>query len=100
LNQTFPIAVDPDIIDLAESFISNRRSQIQKWREAAAVGNARLLHRLGHEVKGTAGAFGLREFSELGAQLEHTVADGNLERMGDTVERMIDFISRVEVVPR
>jgi HPt (histidine-containing phosphotransfer) domain-containing protein len=100
LNKPFPVAVDPEILDLAEGFINNRRSQINTWREAAAVGNARLLHRLGHEVKGTAGAFGLKIMSELGAQLERTVANGNLEGMGDAVERMIDFICRVEVVPR
>jgi HPt (histidine-containing phosphotransfer) domain-containing protein len=98
LNETFTVAVDPDIIDLAEIFLSNRRSQIQEWREAVAAGNTQLLHRLGHEIKGTAGSFGFHDLSKLGAQLEHTLAEGNIEGTEYTVKQMIDYLSRVEVV--
>lgn len=100
MNETLTVAVDPDIIDLAESFLSNRRGQIKEWREAVTVGNTHLLHRLGHELKGTAGSFGFQDLSELSAQLEHALADGNLDGAGDTLERMIDYLVRVQVVPR
>lgn len=100
MNDTFTVAVDSDIIDLAEGFLDNRRGQIPEWRQAVVAGNTQLLHRLGHEVKGTAGSFGFHDLSELGAQLERTVIDGNLASAGDTLERIIDFLSRVEVVQR
>ena len=100
MNETFIVAVDADIVDLAEIFLSNRRGQIQFWREAIAAGNMPVLRRLGHELKGTAGAFGFQQLSSLGAELEKKVANGDLNGSGDTLERMIDFLDRVAVIPR
>lgn len=100
MNETFTVAVDPDIIDLAETFLRNRRDQIQSWREAVATGNIPVLRRLGHELKGTAGAFGFHHLSKLAAELEKTLGNGDLARSGDTVERMIDFLDHVTVVSR
>lgn len=100
MNETFIVAVDADIIDLAEIFLSNRRGQIQSWREAVATGNLPLLSRVGHELKGTAGAFGFQQLSSLGAELEEKVAKGDLNGSGDTLERMIEFLDQVAISPR
>lgn len=100
MNDIFTVTVDADIVDLAEIFLSNRRGQIQSWREAAVSGNLPLLSRLGHELKGTAGAFGFHQLSLLGAELEEKVADGDLDGSGDTLERMIEFLDHVAISPR
>jgi len=100
LNEPVTVAVDQDIVDLAESFLNNRRRQRKEWREAIANGNTWVLSRLGHELKGTAGAFGFHALSVLGTELEQAVAIGDLEEAGDTLERMIDFLDRVVIVPR
>ena len=100
MNDIFTVTVDTDIVDLAEIFLSNRRGQIQSWQEAVATANLPLLSRLGHELKGTAGAFGFQQLSSLGAELEEKVANGDLNGSGDTLERMIDFLDRVAVIPR
>ena len=100
MNDIFTVTVDTDIVDLAEIFLSNRRGQIQSWREAIAARNMPVLRRLGHELKGTAGAFGFQQLSSLGAELEEKVANGDLNGSDDTLERMIDFLDRVAVIPR
>ena len=100
MNDIFTVTVDTDIVDLAEIFLSNRRGQIQFWREAIAARNMPVLRRLGHELKGTAGAFGFQQLSSLGAELEEKVANGDLNGSDDTLERMIDFLDRVAVIPR
>ena len=100
MNETFIVAVDADIVDLAEIFLSNRRGQIQSWREAVATGNLPLLSRLGHELKGTAGAFGFHQLSRLGAELEEKVTKEDLDGAGDTLERMIEFFDHVAISTR
>jgi HPt (histidine-containing phosphotransfer) domain-containing protein len=100
LNEPLTVVVDQDIVDLAESFLTNRRGQIGEWRAAVANGNGPALSRLGHELKGTAGAFGFRALSDLGTELEQAVAIDNLQGAGDTLERMIDYLDRVAIVPR
>jgi HPt (histidine-containing phosphotransfer) domain-containing protein len=94
------VAVDRDIIDLAERFLNNRRGQAQEWIEAVETGNDPVLLRLGHEIKGTAGAFGFHALADLGEELEEAVSADDLAHAEDTLERMIAFLERVTVVPR
>ncbi len=99
-NDSITVAVDPEIIDLAESFLRNRRAQIQDWRDAIAAGNQQVLRRLGHELKGTAGAFGFYGLSELGVELEEMLMNDDEAAARDRVERMIDYLERVAIAPR
>ncbi len=94
------IAVDEDIIDLAENFVLNRRDAAQRGREAVAAGDLDALRRIGHELKGTAGSYGFRDLSTIGAKLEEAAIAGNLADAGDAVERMADFLARVTLVAR
>jgi len=99
LNATITVSVDPEIVDLAERFLKNRRAQAHEWRTAVATGDTQALRRLGHELKGTAGAFGLHSLSSMAVELENAVAKGNLAAAGDALERMIEFLDQVAVVP-
>lgn len=99
LPETINVAVDRDIIDLAESFLCNRRGQIEEWRKALADEDIDVLRRLGHDLTGTAGSFGLHELSRLARELEAGVADGDLAKARTTMERVIEFLDRVAVIP-
>jgi HPt (histidine-containing phosphotransfer) domain-containing protein len=100
LSDTPKVAVDPDILDLAETFLRKRRGQIQDWRKAIADGDEQALRRLGHELKGTAGSFGFHDLSGMAAELEAAVIGGDLATAAEKLERMIDFLDRVDLVPR
>jgi len=100
LSETIRISIDRDIIDLAENFLANRRSQKQEWRKAVADGNIDALRRLGHELKGTAASFGFQGLSNLAKEMEKAVTGGDLARAEDTVERMIGFLDNATILPR
>lgn len=99
-NVSITVAIDPEIVDLAESFLRNRRAQVQDWRDAVAAGNQQALRRLGHELKGTAGAFGFHGLSELGVELEKMLINDDQAAARDRVEQMIDYLERVAIAPR
>lgn len=94
------VAVDRDIIDLAEDFLRNRHSQARRAREAISAGDVEVLRRVGHELKGTAGSYGFHDLSTIGAELERAALDGDLDGAGKAVERFAAFLERVSVVPR
>lgn len=100
MSETIRISIDRDIIDLAENFLANRRSQKQEWRKAVADGNIDALRRLGHELKGTAASFGFQGLSNLAKEMEKAVTGGDLARAEDTVERMIGFLDNATILPR
>jgi HPt (histidine-containing phosphotransfer) domain-containing protein len=99
LKTPLTLSVDKDILDLAETFLHNRRSQKQDWRQAVDAADRDALRRIGHEIKGTAGAFGFGDLSATGAALEQSAMDGDLERAREMTEKMIDFLDRATVVP-
>jgi len=98
-SDTLTVAVDRDILDLAETFLHNRQSQQEAWRQALAQGNLEVSRRLAHEIKGTAGAFGFYQLSDLALELEDALASGDLMAGRGTLEHMIDLINRTVVVP-
>jgi HPt (histidine-containing phosphotransfer) domain-containing protein len=99
LKTPHTVSVDKDIFDLAETFLQNRRGQTRGWRDALDAGDLHALRRVGHEIKGTAGAFGFGDLSAIGAALEQSAVDGDLERAGEMTEQMIDLLDRLAVVP-
>ena len=93
------VAVDREIVDLAEQFLENRRTQNQEWQEAVEEGNTELLRRLGQDLKGTAGAFGFQSLCKLAEELEDAVGSGDLGTTTDALERLIDVLDRTTVKP-
>lgn len=99
MSKTFTVTVDRDIIDLAERFLSNQLDQTSQWRKAFAVGNMEVLRRLGHDLKGTAGAFGFQDLCDLASELETAVTGGDLAGAENALERVIYRLDRTAVVP-
>mgnify|MGYP001826446877 FL=1 len=99
MNESLTIPIDPDIIDLAEGFLENRRAVAQQARTAVAVEDWDLLYRIGHELKGTAGSFGFRDLSAIGLDLEDAALAHDLIQAEDAVDRMHRYVDRVTVVP-
>ena len=99
MKETLTVAVDKEIVDLAQQFLENRRSQKQEWHDAVKGRNIELLRRLGHDLKGTAGAFGFQGLYDSAVELEEAVARDDLNAASDALQRLIDLLDRTSVVP-
>ena len=99
MHKPFTITVDKDIIDLAEGFLRNRRVQALRARVAVEAGDLESLRRIGHELKGTAGSYGFRDLSAIGAALEAAAEAGDLPGCRHASDRMLDFLDRVAIAP-
>jgi HPt (histidine-containing phosphotransfer) domain-containing protein len=92
------IAVDADIMDLAEDFLRRRREAVPTIRGLIDAGDMDRLRRAGHELKGTAGSYGFQELSRTGAVIEDAAIAEDPERARRAVDAMADFLARVTLV--
>jgi HPt (histidine-containing phosphotransfer) domain-containing protein len=94
------IAIDSDIIDLAEQFVRKRRESLPRLLALIAANDMGELRRLGHELKGTAGSYGFQELSHAGAALEAAAVAEDTGRAREAVDRIGAFLEQVALVPR
>ena len=99
MHEPFTVAVDKDIIDLAEGFLRNRRVQALRARVAVEAEDFESLRRIGHELKGTAGSYGFRDLSAIGVALEAAAEAGDLSGCRRASDRMLDSLDRVAIAP-
>jgi two-component system sensor histidine kinase/response regulator len=89
--------VERDVYDLAKRFLDHQGRAVRDLRVAMQERDFERIRKTGHDLKGSAGAYGLNELSHLGTELE--VAAGAQD--GDLVEQLLtrleDKLSHVEL---
>ncbi len=82
-----------EIVDL---FLADAPRLLDELRAAVAAGDAGLLKRAAHTIKGSASNFGAREVVEVAAALEAMGRDGDLARAEATRDRLEGALRRLE----
>jgi signal transduction histidine kinase/HPt (histidine-containing phosphotransfer) domain-containing protein len=84
-----PARIPPDLADLAEEYLMNRRADAVALREAVSTGDFAGARRRGHNMKGSGAGYGFPRVSELGAQIERAAEAGDtaaVERWADALD--------------
>jgi histidine phosphotransfer protein HptB len=92
------VQLDPDIQDLVPGFLENRRKDVQTIRGALAKADFASIIVLGHTMKGDGGGYGFDTITEIGAFIETAAKQKSAERVQQGVERLAEFLERVQVV--
>ena len=100
MTDCIEIRIDADIFDLATAFIDNRREDTERIRNAIAAEEWTSLHRIGHGLKGTAGSYGFQELSAIGQVLETAAATKDTAAATHSLERMLEYLQHVRMLPR
>lgn len=66
----FVIRADPIVKPLIPGYLANRRKDLDRIRDSLAKGDFGTLRVIGHDLKGSGGAYGIPPLSELGGRLE------------------------------
>lgn len=66
----YVLNVDPLIKPLIPDYLRHRRDDLQRLDDALARGDFALLRKLGHDMRGSGGAYGLPPVSEAGGAIE------------------------------
>ncbi len=94
---TFAVDVDPDLADLVDGFLENRRAEIATLRSALDAQDFRAIHSIGHKMKGNGRAYGFSGISEIGESLERAAdaADGAAVELQRVI--LEDYLARVRI---
>ena len=84
-----PARIPPDLADLAEEYLANRRADAAALHEAVKAGDLVGAKRRGHNMKGSGSGYGFPRVSELGARIERAAEAGDVA----SIERWADALS-------
>jgi len=92
------VHVDADLEDLVPGYLANRRADIDALRERLEREDLEPARITGHSMKGTGAGYGFEEITRIGAAIEQAAAAGDRALLGEQIDRLEDYLTRVEVV--
>jgi len=95
----YVVKVDPLIAPLLPEYLRNREKDLQRLLEALAGKDFAVLRKLGHNMRGSAGAYGLPPLSEIGARIEDAAQAQDPAPIGAALEDMRVFLQTVKLSP-
>ncbi|MBW2192450.1 MAG: Hpt domain-containing protein [Deltaproteobacteria bacterium] len=92
------VHVDADIKDLISQFLEDWREEVKTMREALEKGDYETIRMLGHNMKGTGGACGFDDVTDIGAHLEVAAKTKNNDVIQKTLDDLTSYFERIEVI--
>ncbi|MBI5844381.1 MAG: response regulator [Deltaproteobacteria bacterium] len=90
--------VNPDLEELAPQYLKTLAKSADTMMVCLGSSDFDTVRTLGHRMKGEGNAFGFEAISRLGAVIEDAAARKNSQKISDYVEKLRDFLTRVEIV--
>jgi histidine phosphotransfer protein HptB len=95
----YVVKVDPIVAPLVPDYLKNREKDLQKLTEALAAKDFAVLRKVGHNIRGSAGAYGLPPLSAIAARIEDAAQVQDAGPIGPALEDMRLFLLHVKFVP-
>jgi len=97
--RSYQVDGEPDVLDaLIGKFLDSARRDCAEVRAAIGRGDAEMLRRVAHGLKGTSGMFGARRVSAISAEIELLSKQGSIGDAGPLVsslEHELEAVARV-----
>ncbi len=87
--------VEPDLAQMVPGYLANRREDLREMPALLAASDFERLAVLGHNIKGSGGAYGFPEISRIGAALEHSAKRADAQGAGAQLAELEDYLSRI-----
>lgn len=95
----FVVKADPLLQPLIPDYLRNRRHDLQKIADALARQDFAALRKLGHDMAGSGGAYGLPPISELGRAIENAALAGDAAAIESVALDLRAFLDVVKLPP-
>jgi HPt (histidine-containing phosphotransfer) domain-containing protein len=95
----YVVKVDPIVAPLVPGYLKNREKDLQRLQEALAAKDFPTLRKLGHNMRGSAGAYGLPPLSEIAGRIEDAAQKQDAGPIGPALDDMRLFLQTVKFAP-
>jgi len=93
----YVVQVDPLIAPLVPGYLKSRNDDLQRIAAWLAAKDFAALRKLGHNLRGSAGAYGLAPLSEIGTRIEAAAQASDGAAIGVELEEMGRFLQNVKI---
>ena len=93
----YVVQADPLVLPLVPDYLKNRANDVQRLRGALAAADFGVLRKIGHNMRGSAGAYGVPPLSEIGGRIEDAALKQDTGAIGAAVEDMDQFLRVVKM---
>ncbi len=93
------VRVNRLIADLVPGYLAGRREEVVEIHRLLEARDLAALQVIGHQLKGSGEAYGFREITLLGAQIEGAAAAEDVSTIRLAAERLDRYLRSVSVVP-
>jgi HPt (histidine-containing phosphotransfer) domain-containing protein len=98
-DNPYVVQADPLVLPLVPGYLANRAADLQKLDAAMAAGDFTALRKIGHNMRGSAGAYGLPPLSDIGARIEAAAQQQDAGAVAPAVDDMRRFLQSVKMPP-
>lgn len=91
------ITVDADLKELIPGFLQSKHDDMAAVAAALEGGDWAAIYIIGHSMKGSGGGYGFDEITNIGAIIETAAKAKDAAAVKAAVNRLTDFLGRVEV---
>lgn len=92
------VTIDEELEDLIPNYLTNKQKDIEMMRQALAEKDYEKVQLIGHSMKGSGGGYGFEEISEIGRTIEEAAINNDADDVERHIQRLDDYLERVEVV--
>ena len=83
--------------EMVSQYLFKCRNNLPALKAALAGYEYEFARIFGHQMKGTGGAYGFKQLTEVGALIERAATDQNIDELGNQVAALEEYLGRVEV---
>ncbi|MCI0470532.1 MAG: Hpt domain-containing protein [Candidatus Aminicenantes bacterium] len=80
--------------DLKQEFMDSVATRLKDMRRLLDENNYAEIARIAHDIKGTAGVFGLDEGTELARELQYAAQDGKAAETGTLIAKLTEYMKK------
>ena len=96
-SDEYTVYVDQELEALIPIYIKHRRDDMPILKQALAEKDFDKLQNSGHSLKGSGGGYGMHRLTELGAELETSAKNKDINTMAALVAQIEDYLSKVVI---
>jgi HPt (histidine-containing phosphotransfer) domain-containing protein len=95
----FVVKADPLLQPLIPDYLRNRRNDLQKIADALTKRDLAALRKLGHDMAGSGGAYGIPPISDIGRTIENAALASDTAAIAVALEDLRVFLDMVKLPP-
>ncbi len=93
----YQVELEADLADLVPGLLANRQRELQTLHTALQAQDMETIHKIGHNLKGVAGSYGLMDLADLGLQLEEAAKQADAEGVANTLTGIEEYLAGLEI---